>query len=65
MRGLCPRAPGIYRLWPEWLLNLSAVAALTQKRATLVAPPFRLPCRRSGRIPALPYPPHGYRLVYS
>ena len=57
MRRLCPRAPGIYRFPAripgpeselEWRLALSE---------------SRLLDRRSGRIPALPYPPSSFASI--
>jgi hypothetical protein len=47
MRGLCPRAPGIYRFGPEWL----------RRRAASRRPAIPALGRRSGRFPALPYLP--------
>ena len=47
MRGLCPRAPGIYRI--------RANRYKENKRAADAARPVRTR-QRSGRIPALPYP---------
>ncbi len=46
--GRCPQTPGIYRLPRQNGCFLGAAGA---------APPFRPLGRRSGRIPALPYPP--------
>ena len=48
MRGLRPRAPGIYRLLPE-----------CRGGGLLSRPRIPAPGRRSGRIPAEPYPPPG------
>ncbi len=46
--GRCPQTPGIYRFSARMAVLFGAAGA---------APPFRPPVRRSGRIPALPYPP--------
>ena len=46
--GLCPQTPGIYRFPARMAVLVGAAGA---------APPFRPLGRRSGRIPALPYPP--------
>src|SRR5262249_44744825 len=46
--GLCPHAPGIYRFPARMARFFGAAGA---------APPLRPLGRRSGRIPALPYPP--------
>jgi hypothetical protein len=45
--GRCPQTPGIYRFAARMAVVGAACAAL----------PFRPLGRRSGRIPALPYPP--------
>jgi len=48
MRGRCPRAPGIYRFRARMAAERGGFAP---------PPPFRPLSRRSGRFPALPYPP--------
>ena len=45
--GSAPATPGFNAVAPEWLF----------KGRLSPPPPFRPPSRRSGRIPALPYPP--------
>ena len=47
MRGLCPRAPGIYRF----------PARMAAGRGGFAPPAIPALDRRSGRVPALPYPP--------
>ena len=48
MRGRCPRAPGIYRF---------RARMATAQGGSPPPEPFRPLSRRSGRFPALPYPP--------
>ena len=50
--GLCPQTPGIYRFRAEIFCSI-----LTGRLAP--PRPSQPPSRRSGRIPALPYPPLG------
>ena len=47
--GSAPATPGFIAFGPEW--PPAGQPSLPR--------PFRLPSRRSGRIPALPYPPLG------
>ena len=48
MRGRCPRAPGIYRAWARMTLGPAGGCC---------RPAIPALGRRSGRIPAEPYPP--------
>jgi hypothetical protein len=50
--GRCPQPPGVYRLMDQ---------SMKTEKAALLSTAFILqsPIRRSGRSPALPYPPKG------
>jgi hypothetical protein len=56
-RGLCPCDPRIYRFpaSPVWSLRFASTPEASMARLRRVRPRNR----RSGRIPALPYPPSG------
>ena len=47
--GLCPQTPGIFRF--------PARMVVFRERATPAPMPFRPLSRRSGCVPAVPYPP--------
>jgi hypothetical protein len=58
--GLCPQTPRIYRMRP-----IQRGAKRTRRNATpRLILPYSAPPRRSGRFPALPYPPGGQTLLY-
>jgi len=50
--GASPQAPGIYRIRDQGRVNKDKTEAANPASAS--SPVF---CRRSGRFPALPYPP--------